>query len=154
MLQDIFQAIGGNDMPGVLQLVVGMADGIFGDMNPEDVVQALFMSRQLIDELIAKYSAQLPQTAAEEQEPPALDAPPVDDEEDGEEINRMIHESRAQKHGLLWNQDKYRFETQDHQPLFFDGNGPEITADGVRYRIVTEEEWAAHEAVRNQHQAS
>lgn len=67
----------------------------------------------------------------------------MDDYEDGGEIVKMIHESRAKKRGLIWNEDKYRYETKDGQPIlwFLDRS----------WRVVTEEEWCLAKAGHDSH---
>lgn len=148
LMQDMLQAMVGNDLSGLMQLAVGMMDGLFGDMKPEEVVHTLTLSSQVINTMIEKYAAMIPQ-----QETPAVEMPGptiIDDGyEDGGELNHLIHEGRAAKRGVLWNRERGRYETPAHQPLFWNADGS--------YREVSEEEWAQHEAatdeaVRHQYQ--
>lgn len=67
----------------------------------------------------------------------------MDDYEDGGDIVKMIHESRAAKRGLTWNEDRYRYETQDGQPILFNLD--------KTWRVVTEEEWYLATADHDSH---
>lgn len=145
------KAVGG-DLPGVLQLALGMIDQIFGSMKPEEAVMSLSVSRQMIDTLLAKYAALVPQPtpAPEPTRRYVAEPTPEEDAAEGEEINHLVHEGRAEKRGVTWNRARYRYETQEGKPLFWNRDHT--------YREVTEEEWAQNEAVldeaaRHQHPA-
>lgn len=42
-----------------------------------------------------------------------------DTPEHSEELNHLIHEDRAEKKGLRWNREKYRYETALGAPVKF-----------------------------------
>lgn len=58
---------------------------------------------------------------------------PTREQEDSEELNHIIHESRAAKRGLTWSRQRQRYETREGKPILFNYGGS--------WRVVTDEEW-------------
>lgn len=131
MAGELMQGILGGDLPGVLQMYVGIFDSLFATMKPDEALRGMLIAKQMLDAMIEKYSTP---AAAPAPQPPVVD----DDFDDGGEINHLIHEGRAEKKGVKWNREKYRYETPEGKPLFWTGD--------ATYREVTEEEWQAFEA--------